>query len=63
MNNYILDRMSGQPWSLHEVQVLNGQLNYWRYDNEDGTYAVMINFYKRTYGCDVEKWIKADLSA
>lgn len=63
VNNYILDRMSGQPWSLHEVQVLNGQLNYWRYDNEDGTYAVMINFYKRKYGCDVEKWIKADLSA
>lgn len=63
VNNYILDKLSGNPWPLNDVQVLNGQLNYWRYDNEDGTYAVMLNFFKRKYGCDVEQWIKKDLSA
>jgi len=62
LDNYMRDRKSGTGWDYHDIQVLSGLISYYRMVEKE-----YINYLLRQYsdkhGADVEKCIKADLSA
>jgi len=62
LDNYMRSRKSGNRWEHHDIQVLGGLISYYRMVEKD-----YINYLLRQYGdkhgADIEKCIKADLSA
>jgi len=62
LDNYIRDRKAGQGWELHDIQVLGGLISYYRMVERDYI-DYLIRQYGEKHGTDVEKFIKADLSA
>lgn len=61
VNSYILDRRNGHAWELHDVQVLNGRMNYYRMVEPDYV-AGVIRYNNEKYGTDVLKSMREDLS-
>jgi len=62
IQNYMRDRKSGNGWQLHDIQVLGGLISYYRMVEKDYIDYVLRQ-YSEKHGEDVEKCIKADLSA
>lgn len=61
LTNYIRDKKNGVQWEVHDVQVMNGQLSYFRMVEESYTDG-MLKFINEKFGCDVMKFIKEDLN-
>ena len=62
LTNYMSARKSGNSWSLHDIQVLGGLISYYRMVEKDYIDYLLCQ-YSDKHGADVEKCIKADLSA
>ena len=62
MENYLRDRKSGNAWDIHDIQVLNGLISYYRMIERDYI-NYLLQQYSTKHGADIEKCIKADLSA
>lgn len=62
ISNYILDRQNGVMWDLHDVQVLRGQINYYRMVEEEYVDGV-IRYNNEKYHTDVMRSIHEDLAA
>lgn len=61
VSSYILDRRNGHPWELHDVQVLNGLMNYYRMVERDYVDGV-IKYNNQKYGTDVLRDMRDDLA-
>lgn len=59
--NYIRDRKNGVAWQIHDVQVMNGQLSYYKMVEKEYVEG-MIKFMNEKYSCDLMKMIKEDLN-
>lgn len=60
LDNYVCDRKSGNGWELHDIQVLNGLISYYRMVERDYIdYLIQQSSVK--HGTDVELCIKEDL--
>lgn len=62
ISNYILDRQNGVEWELHDIQTLNGYVNYYRMVEKEYVDEV-IKFNNEKYQIDVERAIREDLAA
>jgi len=62
LDNYLRDRKTTTPWPLNDVQVLSGLISYYRMVEREYINHV-LHQYSNKHGVDVEKCIKADLSA
>ena len=62
LDNYIRDRKSGSGWELHDIQVLGGLISYYRMVEKEYI-DYLLNQYSEKHGADIERCIKADLSA
>jgi hypothetical protein len=62
LDNYIRDRKAGNGWELHDIQVLSGLISYYRMV-ERAYIDYLIKQCGEKHGTDIEKTIKADLSA
>jgi hypothetical protein len=62
LDNYMRDRKSGSRWELHDIQVLNGLISYYRMVERDYI-DYLLRQYGEKHGADVEQCIKADLAA
>lgn len=62
ISNYILDRKNGIAWDLHDIQVLNGHINYYRMIESDYVDEV-IKFNNEKYHTDVMRSIREDLAS
>ena len=60
LDNYIRDRISGNGWELHDIQVLGGLISYYRMVEKDYI-DYLIRQYNEKYNADIEKCIKLDL--
>lgn len=60
LNNYILDRKTGEKWSIHEVQKLQGKIAY--FYQIDKTVINIINAANKKHSVNVTSMIKEDLS-
>ena len=61
INNYILDRLNGKRWDLHDVQVLRGLTNYYRMVERDYIDAV-IKANNTKYSVDVIAMMSKDMA-
>lgn len=61
LTNYMLDRKSGNPWSIEDVQHLQGEISYCE-SIEKEKITKLILTYSKKYG-DIRSAIHADLSA
>jgi RNA-directed DNA polymerase len=62
LTNYVLDRRNGTPWSKSDIQVLEGNRNYYstvEYDSIEG----IIKHINQKFGVNVRKMIRSDLSS
>ena len=61
--SYIMDKRNGKSWELHDVQVMDGLINY--YSNVEGKekIAAIVNHVAEKFGVDVFSMIRNDLSA
>lgn len=62
LSNYILDRQNGSPWSIEDIQILDGYRNYYRMV-EGETIDRIVNHVGEKYNVDIVKTIKTDLRA
>jgi hypothetical protein len=62
LDNYVRDRKAGNGWELHDIQVLSGLISYYRMVERDYI-DYLIKQCGERHGVDIEKAIKADLSA
>jgi hypothetical protein len=62
LDNYIRDRKSGRGWERHDIQVLGGLISYYRMVEKDYI-DYLIQQCGSKHGEDIEKNIKADLTA
>ena len=62
LDNYMRDRVSGNSWDRHDIQVLCGLINYYRMVEKEYI-NYLLKQYSDKHGADIEKCIKADLSA
>jgi len=62
ISNYMRDRKSGNGWDRHDIQVLGGLISYYRMVEKEYINYVLKQ-YSDKHGEDVERAIKADLSA
>jgi hypothetical protein len=62
LDNYIRDWKSGNGWTLGDIQVLSGLISYYRMVERDYI-DYLIKQCGEKHGADIEKIIKADLSA
>jgi hypothetical protein len=62
LDNYIRDRKSGSGWDRHDIQVLGGLISYYRMVEREYI-DYLLNQYSEKHGEEIEKCIKADLSA
>ena len=62
LENYMRDRSAGTGWVLHDIQVLSGLISYYRSVEKDYI-DYLLRQYSDKHGANVEKCIKADLSA
>lgn len=60
LSNYVLDRKTGKPWPLEDIQVLDGYRNYYRMV-EGETIDRIVAHVGAKYNVDIEKFIKEDL--
>lgn len=58
--NYALDRKNGKPWELHDVQVLNGIMNYYMMIEKDYIKAA-IDALNSKFDVDIERTMREDL--
>ena len=61
VHNYVMDRKNGHFWPLHDVQVLNGLLSYYKMVEKE-TMERIIQFFNQKYQVDFEKLMKEDMS-
>lgn len=61
LNNYILDRIHGLSWELHDIQVLRGLINYYHMVEADYVDGV-IQYNNKKYRTDVMQMISVDLA-
>lgn len=62
LSSYCMDRIKGQPWDIHDVQVLEGHRNYYRMvegEDIDG----LVKHVGEKYRIDIPKAIEEDLKA
>ena len=62
LDNYIRARKSGTDWSRHDIQILSGLISYYRLVEKDYI-DYLLQQCSDKHRADVEKCIKADLSA
>jgi len=62
LENYMRDRSAGAGWVLHDIQVLSGLISYYRSVEKDYI-DYLLRSYSDKHRANVEKCIKADLSA
>ena len=62
LSNYVLDRQNGMPWSLEDVQILEGHHNYYRMV-EGETIDKIVSHIGAKYGVNIVKMLKEDLRA
>ena len=62
LDNYIRARKSGTDWSRHDIQILSGLISYYRMVEKDYI-DYLLQQCSDKHRADVEKCIKADLSA
>ena len=62
LDNYMKSRKSENKWQLNDIQVLAGLISYYRMVEKDYI-DYLLRQYSDKHGEDVEKCIKADLSA
>ena len=62
LSNYVLDRQNGMPWSLEDVQILEGHRNYYRMV-EGETIDKIVSHIGAKYGVNIVKMLKEDLRA
>jgi hypothetical protein len=62
LDNYMRDRKSGNGWDRHDIQVLGGLISYYRMVEREYI-DYLLNQYSEKHGEEIEKCIKADLSA
>ena len=62
ISNYMMDKRNGKEWSLHEIQVLNGQLAYF-HKVEPEMEQQIIRHFNEKFGRDVLETIHEDLIA
>ena len=62
LNSYILDRKNGVSWDKHDVQVLEGNRNYFRMVERKTTDEIVDSLNKK-YQVNVVRMIREDLSA
>lgn len=60
LHNYILDKRNGIRWDLHDVQVMDGNINYCRMVEEEATDNI-IKHINEKMGVDVCRMIREDL--
>lgn len=60
LNSYIWDINNGERWALEDVQVLAGQLSYYRMVEQDAIDGI-LNHLGSKYGIDIMSEIKKDL--
>jgi len=60
LHNYILDKRNGIRWDLHDVQVMDGNINYCRMVEEEATNNI-IKHINEKMGVDVCRMIREDL--
>ena len=61
INNYILDRLNGKDWDLHDVQVLRGLTNYYRMVEKEYIDAV-IEANNKKHNVDVIAMMSKDMA-
>lgn len=61
LSNYIKDKQKGVAWDIHDVQVMNGLLSYYRMVEKDYVDG-LIKFMNEKFGCDLMAFIKEDLN-
>lgn len=62
LSSYCMDRIKGNPWDIHDVQVLEGHRNYYRMvegEDIDG----LVKHVGDKYNVDIPKAIEEDLKA
>jgi hypothetical protein len=62
LENYMNARKSSNNWQLHDIQVLSGLISYYKMVEKDYI-DYLLRQYSDKHGEDIEKCIKADLSA
>ena len=62
LDNFMRDRSTGNGWDRHDIQVLGGLISYYRMVEKDYI-NYLLKQYGEKHGADIEKCIKADLSA
>lgn len=62
LSNYVLDRKNGMPWSLEDVQILDGHRNYYRMV-EGETIDKIVAHTGAKYGVNIVQMLKEDLRA
>lgn len=60
LSSYVLDRQNGHPWSLEDIQVLDGYRNYYRMV-EGETIDRIVAHVGEKYKVDIVKLLKEDL--
>ena len=60
LSSYAMDKKNGKSWDLHDVQVLEGQRNYYRMVEGENIDKI-VSFISQKFGVDIPKMIKADL--
>ena len=60
LSNYICDTLNGKKWSLHDVQVLLGDISYYRMIEKKYINHIISN-YDEKYNVDVMSMIKDDI--
>jgi len=61
LNNYILDRRNGSPWSLEDVMVFNGLISYYKMIEKTVIEGIIAR-YDQKYGVNTMAMIKADIA-
>lgn len=60
LTNYVLDKRNGKPWSLNQVQVLDGCRSYYSMVEKDAIEEIIRNLSEK-WKIDIKKSIKDDL--
>lgn len=61
ISSYVMDRKNGIRWDLHELQALNGNINYHKMVEGDSIEGV-IDFLSKKFGVNINRMMKEDLS-
>lgn len=59
--NYVLDRKNGKSWELHDIQVLNGIMNYYKMIEKEYIESAVRSMNKK-FNTDIARSMKEDLS-